>query len=369
MRLVLFDDHPLAADYVTAVCLRCGMGFNRETPPSENYDHYYAEFSKYLTNTSAGAPVPRLPECAEILSRIIPRDSAIIDVGCGSGGFLDSLRKRGFTNLAGLDPTPECIRIIRDDLGLDARVGTIAKHPFQPNSFDLALSTVVFEHLLNPGADVDKMADLLKPHGMAFILVPDASRFAEFMVSPFQDINIEHINHFSADTLNKLFEYRGWEHLDSGSETFTLTPTWKSTLIWGLYRKHDQKGHLSSVDSSLREGLLDYIAKSDDMLSSMAANLQADLGSDEEILFWGAGHLTSQILASGVLKGKRIGAFLDSNPNYAGKTLNGSPVGGPQLRGDFDGPIVVATVREQDAVMSQIRQLGWSNRLVRLHHE
>jgi hypothetical protein len=43
-------------------------------------------------------------------------------------------------------------------------------------------------------------------HRMAFILVPDASRFAEFMVSPFQDINIEHINHFSADTLNKLFE-------------------------------------------------------------------------------------------------------------------------------------------------------------------
>jgi len=369
MRLVLFDDHPLAADYVTAVCLHCGMGFNRETPPAENYDLYYAEFSKYLTNTSAAAPVPRLPECAEILSRIIPRDTAIIDIGCGSGGFLDSLRKRGFTNLTGLDPTPECIRIIRDDLGLDARVGTIAEHSFKPNSFDLALSTVVFEHLLNPGTDVDKMADLLKPNGMAFILVPDASQFAEFMVSPFQDINIEHINHFSADTLNKLFEYRGWKRLDSGSETFTLTPTWKSRLIWGLYRKQDQERRLSPVDFSLREGLMDYLSKSEAMLSRMAANLCADLADYTDVMFWGAGHLTSQILASGVLKDKRIRAFLDSNPNYRGKTLAGAPVGGPWLRGDFNGSIVVATVREQDAVMSQIRQLGWSNRLVRLHHE
>lgn len=368
LRLVLFDDHPLAHDYVTAVCRKCGMGFNRETMPAENYDCYYTELSKYVANTSATAAIPRLPECAEILSLLIPHDAAILDVGCGSGGFLESLRKRGFTNLAGLDPTPECIRIIREDLGLDARVGTIAEPPFPLRSFDLALSTVVFEHLLNPGLDVDKMADLLKPEGMAFILVPDASRFAEFMVSPFQDMNVEHINHFSSDTLNKLFENRGWERLNAGSATFTLTPTWQSTLIWGLYRKRDQAGHLSAFDQSLQEGLLDYIAKSETMLTKMAANLRADLAGDTDVMLWGAGHLTSQLLACGALKGKRIKAVIDSNPNYAGKIMAGAPVGGHELRGDFQGPIVVATVREQDAVISQIKQLGWPNRLVSLYH-
>jgi SAM-dependent methyltransferase len=344
------------------------MGFNRETMPAENYDRYYTGLSKYVANTSATAPIPRLPECAEILARLIPRDTAILDVGCGSGGFLESLRKRGFTNLAGLDPTPECIQIIREDLDIDARIGTIAEHPFPLRSFDLALSTVVFEHLLNPGLDVDKMADLLKPEGMAFILVPDASRFSEFMVSPFQDMNVEHINHFSPDTLNKLFENRGWKRLDAGSATFTLTPTWQSTLIWGLYRKSDQAGHLSSADSSLRNGLLDYIAKSEAMLARMAANLRADLACETDIMLWGAGHLTSQLLACGALEGRRIKAIIDSNPNYAGKTMAGAPVGNHKLRGDFQGPIVVATVREQDAVISQIKQLGWQNRLVRLHH-
>jgi SAM-dependent methyltransferase len=344
------------------------MGFNRETRPAENYDRYYTELSKYVVNTSPCAPIPRLPECAEILARLIPHNAAILDVGCGSGGFLESLRKRGFTSLAGLDPTPECIRMVREDLGFDARVGTIALSPFPLRSFDLTLSTVVFEHLLNPGLDVDKMADLLKPGGMAFILVPDASRFAEFMVSPFQDMNVEHINHFSQDTLNKLFENRGWERLDAGSATFTLTPTWQSTLIWGLYRKRYCAGQLTPIDPTLRDGLLDYIAKSEAMLTKMAANLRADLAGDTDIMLWGAGHLTSQLLASGALEGKRIKAVIDSNPNYAGKTLAGAPVGNHKLRGSFSGPIVVATVREQDAVISQIKQLGWPNRLVFLHH-
>jgi len=366
LRLVLFDDHPLAHDCVTAVCLNCGMGFNHETLPPEAYNRYYAELSKYVVSTSATAPIPRLPECADILARLIPHDAAILDVGCGSGGVLAALQQRGFTNLAGLDPTPECIRIIRDELGLDARLGTISEHPFPPGSFDLVFSTVVFEHLLTPGVDVDRMADLLKPDGMAFILVPDATRYSEFMVSPFQDVNVEHINHFSPDTLDILFERRGWKRLDAGSTAFTFSPTWQLTLIWGLYRKGGKVRHISEADHSLREGLSDYFAKSKTLLETMTKRLLDDLVGDNEVILRGAGHITSVLLAHGGLEGKRLTAVIDSNPNYVGRTLAGAPVGGIELRGDFSGPIVVATVREQDAVVSQIKQLGWSNRLVRL---
>jgi SAM-dependent methyltransferase len=296
----------------------------------------------------------------------MPHNTAVLDVGCGSGGFLESLRKRGFTNLSGLDPTPECIRIIREDLKLDARVGTIAEHPFPPQSFDLVLSTVVFEHLLNPGMDVDRMADFLKPAGMAFILVPDASRFSEFMVSPFQDVNVEHINHFSSDTLDKLFEGRGWERVNKGNLLVNSSPTWQLTLIWGLYRKGGDTRYISGVDHSLRKGLSEYCTKSETLLTTMITRLRADLTEDDEVILWGAGHLTSVLLAHGGLKGKRLRAIIDSNPNYVGKTLAGAPVGGHELRGDYAGPIVVATIREQDSVVSQIKQLGWTNRIVRL---
>ncbi|MEI6209097.1 MAG: methyltransferase domain-containing protein [Desulfuromonadales bacterium] len=366
LRLVLFDNHPLDHDCVTVVCNYCGMGFNRETLQPEAYNRYYAELSKYLVSTSATSPVPRLPECTEILANLLPRDAALLDAGCGSGGVLAALRQRGFTNLAGLDPTPECIRIIRDELGIDARVGTLDENPFPPATFDLVLSTVVFEHLINPGDDVDRMAALLKPEGMAFILVPDATRYEEFMVSPFQDVNVEHINHFSPNTLDQLFEARGWERLDAGNAVFTLTPTWQSTLIWGLYRKGGTARYSVDADQALRKGLADYFSKSEKMLVDMMARLQDDLEGVDEVMLWGAGHLTSLLLAHGGLKGKRVKAIIDSNPNFAGRTLSGAAVGGYELRGDFGGPVVVATVREQDSVVSKIESLGWPNRIVRL---
>ena len=37
---------------------------------------------------------------------------------------------------------------------------------------------------------------LLKTNGVLYIEVPDATAYVEFLYSPFQDFNTEHINHF-----------------------------------------------------------------------------------------------------------------------------------------------------------------------------
>ena len=213
---------------------------------------------------------------------------------------------------------------------------------------------------------MDRIGALLKPDGMAYILVPDAVNYAEFMVAPFQDVNIEHINHFSLTALNNLFAMRGWKQESSGRDVFYLSPTWQSTLIWGLYRKGGVSLQPLGSDQALREGLKDYFEKSAAMLDAMTARLENDLENEQEIMLWGAGHATSVLLAHGVLEKKSLRGIIDSNPNYIGRFLAGAPVGGHELRGNFDGPIVVATVREQDSIVSQIKALGWSNRIVRL---
>jgi len=368
LNLVLFDNHPLSNVCVTAVCSQCGMAFNCATPPSEAYNRYYSELSKYVVSTSAKAPMPRLPECAEMLSRLLSRETSILDAGCGSGGLLAALKNAGFTNLAGIDPTPECVRVIRDELGIDARVGSLDAPGFAPSTFDVVISTVVFEHLCDPGGDVDRIGAMLKPEGMAYILVPDASRYGEFMESPFQDINVEHINHFSIDALNKLFARRGWETVKTGRDVFRFSPTWQNTLIWGMYRNVGKVRQPQGGDPSLRRGLVEYCARSTDMLAVISARLQDDLRGEPEIIIWGAGHLTSVLLAHGGLAGKRIRAVVDSNPNYKGRRLSGVPVGGYDLRGDFSGPVVVATIREQESVLKQIKKLGWPNRVVCLRN-
>jgi SAM-dependent methyltransferase len=53
------------------------------------------------------------------------RDIRILDAGCGTGGFLDYLRRHGFTDCGGLDISPLAVEFCRQQ-GLDARQGSIA---------------------------------------------------------------------------------------------------------------------------------------------------------------------------------------------------------------------------------------------------
>ena len=71
-RFVLFDGHPLAGECVTAVCERCGMGFNRATAPEEAYRRHYTELSKYATSVSPLAGAGRFAVLADIIARQCP---------------------------------------------------------------------------------------------------------------------------------------------------------------------------------------------------------------------------------------------------------------------------------------------------------
>jgi 2-polyprenyl-3-methyl-5-hydroxy-6-metoxy-1,4-benzoquinol methylase len=146
-RFVLFDNHPLAGDCVTVICQNCGMVFNQNAAPANAYVSYYALLSKY-----ASLPAPseesKFNKLVDIFSSLCPdKNLAILDAGCGGGGLLASLRKSGYSRLAGMDPTPSCVEFVNKELGLEARVGTLDAPPFTSGSFDVVISTGVFEHL------------------------------------------------------------------------------------------------------------------------------------------------------------------------------------------------------------------------------
>ena len=54
------------------------------------------------------------------------RDIRVLDAGCGTGGFLDYLRRHGFTDCGGLDISPVAVEFCRQR-GLDVRQGSIAE--------------------------------------------------------------------------------------------------------------------------------------------------------------------------------------------------------------------------------------------------
>jgi len=367
-RPILFDGHPLAGECVTAACGRCGMAFNRAAAPEEAYRRYYAELSKYAVSSPPVAGADRFAVLAGIIARLCPdRDTAILDAGCGAGGLLAALRERGYTHLAGMDPSPACVEGVRGGLGVDARVGVLAEPPFESGSQRLVLSTGVFEHLPAPGDDLGAMYRLLAPGGRAFVAVPDAGRYADFLEAPFQELNVEHINHFSPETLSQLFTLRGWRAEHLGSDALTVTLRWREPVAYGLFSPDGGAGAEPVPDRRLGESLRRYVADSTDLLARIDQRLRDELAGEDEALLWGAGQTASLLLSQTALARKKVRAVVDGNPAYAGRTMAGAPVGGPELRGDFDGPVVVSTIRAQDEVARIIREkLGWKNRLVTL---
>jgi 2-polyprenyl-3-methyl-5-hydroxy-6-metoxy-1,4-benzoquinol methylase len=115
-----------------------------------------------------------LKECAhaglhEYVASLLPTSSvmSILDVGCGSGAWLNRIRNRG-AHIVGIDyvqPQPlDGLDLRRFDINTDA-FDSLGK-------FDLVTCIEVIEHIENVGKLLDLIRGTLAPRGMAVITTP-----------------------------------------------------------------------------------------------------------------------------------------------------------------------------------------------------
>lgn len=102
--------------------------------------------------------------------RNVDFDSSILDVGCGTGVFLRSIRKDGFSNLTGIDPFidadieyPDGVIIKKQDL--DDMAGL----------FDFIMLHHSFEHMYDSRSALRHLYRLIKPGHYVLIRIPIAS--------------------------------------------------------------------------------------------------------------------------------------------------------------------------------------------------
>lgn len=384
-KFALAAGHPLPECYDVVLCRRCGFAFADTLAVQHQYDRYYEELSKYddaALSTGGGATAhdaARLRETAEEIARhLSSRDAAILDIGCATGGLLNELKKLGFGNVQGLDPSPQSAKFARENFGITIHTGGIFEHD-RIGSFDCVILSHVLEHMRDLREALQRVRVLLKDGGLLYIEVPDATRYDQCLVAPFQDFNVEHINHFGPKSLNRFVQHGGFTSVAIAGKAIESAPGVPYPALFGFWKKTDDVKLVEEFDDELENALRKYIAHSRELLDAMDARLKAALwdenGKARTAVVWGAGQLTLKLLAETTLGEAEIECFVDGNSVHWGKELRSTPIVSPQYFREMmearpelrAAPIVIGSTIHQDAITARVQnELMWQNPVVTL---
>ncbi|HML18811.1 MAG TPA: class I SAM-dependent methyltransferase [Bryobacteraceae bacterium] len=370
-RFLLPEGHPLADRYTVVCCRGCGFVYADIVIDQAKFDAFYADCSKYEdagTATGGGFAAwdqQRLRDTAQEIAKWAPKDARVLDIGCANGGLLAELRKLGFSRLTGIDPSPACVRNTAR-LGLESKKGSFSDLAGL-GRFDLIIVSHVLEHVHDLRSALEAIRRILAPAGLVYAETPDASRYHQFIVAPFQDFNTEHINHFSATCLARLFHNFGFARAGGGAKNVQSSRDSLTPAVFGIF--HRATSAAPRKDDDLRECILAYIEGSRKLLRQIDAQLDENLLGSPAVIVWGTGQLTMKLLCESSLARQNIAAFVDSNPINQGKSLRGVRVISPQdlSESGLDHPIVIGSLLHGRDITDAIRaKYGLANRLIEL---
>lgn len=133
---------------------------------------------------------------------------AVLDVGCSTGAFLFNLQSRfpGDYDVTGTDVTEAALMYARSK-GIRVVQSSFFEIDSTTHQFDAVTFWAVMEHLVTPRIFLSKAAELLRPGGHCFILVPNLRSLAvRVLGSKYRYIMPDHVNYFTPSTLRAFAE-------------------------------------------------------------------------------------------------------------------------------------------------------------------
>jgi SAM-dependent methyltransferase len=360
--------------YDVVWCPTCGFCFADGLPSQSDLDTYYEGQSKYEHDSRSGAPseydTRRLPFAVSIISAWLPdRDARILDIGCANGALLAELRKNGFKDVMGIDPSSACARTAKDLYGINVEVAPISRIPANIGLFDLVIFGSVMEHILDLNGTIQRIKRLLKPNGHVYVEVPDMTRGSSVNDAPFQEFSVEHINFFGPMSLENLWHKHGF--VTTGIRQTEIEQVAGLTIfeIKAMFAiEEGQRTAAMSFDTQTKPEIERYISLANSKLKKIEEIINELADSQRPIVVWGVGTHTQGLLASTRLREANIKAFVDSNARYAGQSLIGVPIRPIDDLKTIELPILISSQQFQEEIASTVRdKLHLPNPLITLY--
>lgn len=136
---------------------------------------------------------------------------SLLEVGCGSGRYLDLMRALGWSRVVGVDVSPSAVARAKEALGLEAYAGDLRSIGFPDATFDGVSLSHTLEHVVEPVALLAEVRRVTKPGGRIAIVVPNISSLT-FKLTREHCLTLDaprHLVNFSPEAFRAVVERAG----------------------------------------------------------------------------------------------------------------------------------------------------------------
>lgn len=231
-------------------CTNCELVFLWPRPTEEELDRYYVELYRkdYAEPPVQGRYRADLDEARMRVRRLLPLlqpNTHLLEVGCGSGAFLEAVRPY-VADVLGVEPDAESRDWIEEHMGLSVmtRVDNALR---EGKTFDFVVLFHVLEHVPDPVRFLFGLSQLLGPDGKLVVEVPnvDDVLVAVYQIPAYLRFYYQktHLYYFSKSTLGKIFEKAGFIGTIEGVQRYDLS----NHIRWMLKGEPDGQGYYNGI--------------------------------------------------------------------------------------------------------------------------
>lgn len=191
-------------------CPTCDLVYANQPPEDEDLAHAY-HVADYDSSEEANDAAAAYIQAIQPTLRALVRRQSALEIGTGTGVFLEHLSGEGFIQLIGVEPSSAAISAAPTHRQGWIRKGVFDEKDFLPESFDIICCFMTMEHVRDPSIIASAALRLLRPGGAFVTVTHDCSGLINRLLgkrSPI--IDIEHMQLFSKPSLRFLFKKVGY---------------------------------------------------------------------------------------------------------------------------------------------------------------
>ena len=206
-----------------ARCGSCGHMQLDPLPEAEVLESGYADAESFdYVEEEAGERATARRTLALVEEHAHP-PGALLDLGCWVGFLAAEAAARGW-QVKGVEPSRFASDFARDRLNLDVVTGDLMEVPLEARQFRAVFMGDVIEHLLDPGAALDRVHGALEPGGVLALALPDAgSRLARALGRRWWSVLPTHVQYFTRQSLETLLVRHGFTVIHTGTAPKAFT--------------------------------------------------------------------------------------------------------------------------------------------------